>query len=125
MLTAEALVETEHPSRYLVQLCRHLSEMGQHLRHRPRTRDGGHAPPEVQHVEWSETQGIVRLSWGQWTMQATADALTLRVEAADEESLRRIQDLVAGRLEGFGRRDHLTVNWQRPQTRTVQPGKGS
>jgi hypothetical protein len=99
--------------------------MGQHLRHRPRTHDGGHVPPEVRHVEWSETQGIVRLSWGQWTMQATADALTLRVEAADEESLRRIQDLVAGRLERFGRRDHLTVNWQRPQAPTVQPGKAS
>jgi hypothetical protein len=125
MLTAEALVETEHPSRYLVQLCRHLSEMGQHLRHRPRTRDGGHAPPEVRHVECSETHGIVRLSWGQWTMQASADALTLRVEAADEENLRRIQDLVAGRLERFGRRDHLTVNWQRPQAPTVQPGKAS
>jgi hypothetical protein len=125
MLTAEALVETEHSSRYLVQLCRHLSEMGQHLRHRRRTHDGGHAPPEVRHVEWSETQGIVRLSWGQWTMQATADSLTLRVEAADEESLRRIQDLVAGRLERFGRRDHLTVNWQRPQAPTVQPGKAS
>jgi hypothetical protein len=33
MLTAEAQVETERPGRYLVQLCRHASQMGQHLRY--------------------------------------------------------------------------------------------
>jgi hypothetical protein len=33
MLTAEAIVETENPSRYLVQLCKHASKMGGHLRH--------------------------------------------------------------------------------------------
>ena len=57
MLTAEAQVETERPGRYLVQLCRHASQMGQHLRQRPRTHDGGDVPPEVQHVEWSDTYG--------------------------------------------------------------------
>ena len=30
MLTAEAAVETEQPSRYLVQLCTHASKMGGH-----------------------------------------------------------------------------------------------
>jgi hypothetical protein len=124
MLTAEAQVETERPGRYLVQLCRHASQMGQHLRQRQRTHDGGDAPPEVQHVEWSDTYGIVRLNWGQWTMQTTPDTLTLRVEATDEENLRRIQDLVAARLEIFGRRDHLKVNWQRFEAPTAQRGEG-
>ena len=124
MLTAEAQVETERPGRYLVQLCRHASQMGQHLRQRPRTHDGGDAPPEVQHVEWSDTYGIVRLSWGQWTMQTTPDTLTLRAEANDEENLRRIQDLVAARLEIFGRREHLKVNWQRFEAPTAQRGEG-
>ena len=124
MLTAEAQVETERPGRYLVQLCRHASQMGQHLRQRPRTHDGGDAPPEVQHVEWSDTYGIVRLSWGQWTMQTTPDTLTLRAEATDEENLRRIQDLVAARLEIIGRREHLKVNWQRFEAPTAQRGEG-
>ena len=124
MLTAEAQVETERPGRYLVQLCRHASQMGQHLRQRPRTHDGGDAPPEVQHVEWSDTYGIVRLSWGQWTMQTTPDTLTLRAEATDEENLRRIQDLVAARLEIFGRREHLKVNWQRFEALADQRGEG-
>ena len=124
MLTAEAQVETERPGRYLVQLCRHVSQMGQHLRQRPRTHVGGDAPPEVQHVEWSDTYGIVRLSWGQWTMQTTPDTLTLRTEATDEENLRRIQDLVAARLEIFGRRGQLKVNWQRFEAPTAQRSEG-
>jgi hypothetical protein len=37
MLTAEARVQTEHPARYLVQLCKHASKMGGHVRHRPRS----------------------------------------------------------------------------------------
>lgn len=69
-------------------------------------------------TEWSDTDGRVSLSWGQRTMEATPDTLTLRAEATDEQSLQRIQDLVAGHLERFGRRDHLTVNWHRPHTPT-------
>jgi hypothetical protein len=45
-------------------------------------------------------------------MQAFPGRLTVRAEAADQESLRRIQDLLTSRLQKFGRREHLTVNWQ-------------
>jgi hypothetical protein len=62
------------------------------------------------------------LTWGQWTLQATPDALTLHAEAANEEDLQRIQDLLAARLEKIGRRDHLTVTWQRPDAPTVHLG---
>src|SRR4051794_17865664 len=91
MLTVEARVETERPSRYLVQLCRHVDQMTQHLGDRPSAHRGGGAPPTIEHVEWSDTNGIVRLNCGQWTMRATAEGLMLRAEADDEESLRRIQ----------------------------------
>ncbi len=111
MLTAEALVQAEHPGRYLAQLCKHASKMGGHLRRRPRGHEGG-GPPEIRHAEWSETDGIVTLNWGRWTMQATPGTLRLRAEARSEEHLRRIQDLLTARLEKIGRRDHLTVNWQ-------------
>jgi hypothetical protein len=114
MPTSEAHIPTERPSRYLVQLCRHVDQMGRSLLHRPRNHFGGaaHAPPEVRHVEWSETHGTVNFGWGQCTMETAQDMLMLRAEAADEENLQRIQDLVAGRLERIGRRDHLTVIWQ-------------
>ncbi|MPZ85268.1 MAG: DUF2218 domain-containing protein [Actinophytocola sp.] len=121
MLTAVAHVRTERPSRYLVQLCRHAGRMSQHLRHGPRAGDT-HAPPEVRHVEWSDTHGIVRLSWGQWTLHATQNTLTLRAEATNDEDLQRIQDLLTARLENIGRRDHLTVTWQRRDTPTAHPG---
>jgi hypothetical protein len=123
MLTAEARVRTEHPARYLIQLCRHASKMGGHLHHRPRSHDGDGGPPEIRHAEWSETDGIVTLSFGQWTMHATPGELRLRAEADSEEDLRRIQDLVTARLEKIGRRDRLTVTWQASETPAVQPGE--
>jgi hypothetical protein len=66
----------------------------------------------VRRTECSETKGTVSLNWGQWTMRALPGLLAVRAEAADEESLRRIQDLLTGRLQKFGRREHLTVDWQ-------------
>jgi hypothetical protein len=115
MLTAEAQIQTRRPSRYLTQLCKHASDMGGHRVHALRARHGGTRPgdsPEVRHVEWSDTHGIVSLSWGQCTLQATSSTLTLRAEAADEENLRRIKELITARLERFGQRDHLKVDWQ-------------
>jgi len=121
MLTAEALVQTEHPARYLVQLCKHASKMGTTGRHRPRSHYSG-GPPEIRRAECSGTDGVVILSWGQWTMQATPGTLRLRAEADSEEHLRRIQDLLTARLEKIGRRDHLTVTWQ-PAEAPAAPGE--
>ncbi len=114
MLTAEALVQTPHPARYLVRLGRHASKLTGRRLHRPRSHGGDGTFPEVQHAEWSDTDGTVSLTWGQWTMQAAPGTLRLRAEAADEENLRRIQELLTARLERFGRRDQLTVHWQPP-----------
>jgi hypothetical protein len=63
-------------------------------------------------VDCSGSEGTVSLDWGRWTMRASPGLLTLRAEAADEDSLRRIQDLLTARLQRFGRRERLTVNWQ-------------
>ena len=102
MLSAEARVETERSSRYLVQLCRHFNDEAQ-------------AHPEEQvHVEWSDDRGVASFGWGRCTLRAAPGALTLRAEAPDEENLQRVQHLVADHLERFGRRDHLTVTWTPP-----------
>jgi hypothetical protein len=71
MLTAEGRVETERPSRYLVQLCRHLNLVArQH--------------PQVQaQVDWSEDRGVISLAWGRCTLRAEVGVLTLRAEAPD------------------------------------------
>ena len=115
MLTAEADIRTEHAATYLARLCGHAGKMGtagRRLGHRRLSRAHGDAPPEVRRAECSGTEGTVSLDWGQWTMQAFPGRLTVRAEAADQESLRRIQDLLTSRLQQFGRREHLTVNWQ-------------
>ena len=115
MLTAEADIRTDHAATYLARLCGHAGKMGtagRRLGHRRPSRARGGAPPEVRRVECSGTEGTVSLDWGQWIMQAFPGRLTVRAEAADQESLRRIQDLLTSRLQKFGRREHLTVNWQ-------------
>ncbi|MFD0502700.1 DUF2218 domain-containing protein [Streptomyces chiangmaiensis] len=123
MPTAEAHVPTDRASRYLVQLCRHTGQMSR-LRHRPPARHGGGAmPPRVQHVDWSDTDGIVQFAEGRWTLRAGSDTLTLHVEADDEDALQRLKEGIAARLEKMGRRDRLSVAWQRPRTPASPPGE--
>jgi hypothetical protein len=127
MLTAEAQVQTERPSRYLVQLCRHASKMGQGRIHRiPAHAGDSQAPidrPAHVEAEWSETHGTIRFDWGTCTVQATSEALAIRVEAADEKKLRGIQELITRNLIRFTKRDPVTVNWHRPEAPSDQPGE--
>jgi hypothetical protein len=118
--TAQAIIHTADPARYIARLRRHTTRMGEHThlgpRHGRRPADPGstHTPPRVTHAEWSGTHGTVTMNWGQWTVQAAPGTLTLHAEAADEENLKRIQDMLTRRLETFGRREHLTLAWQAP-----------
>jgi hypothetical protein len=57
-------------------------------------------------AEWSDTHGTVTFDpWGTCTVHAGANVLTLRIEATDEDNLRRIQDVIARNFARFGRRD--------------------
>lgn len=125
MPTAEARLTTDRASRYLVQLCRHLGQMNHpthpgRMTHRP---PGGHGgtPPAAPHVDHTDTHGTVRFPDGRWTLDATADTLTLRVDATDEAALRRLQDAIAARIETIGRRDGLQVLWQQPTDEGTPP----
>ena len=115
MPSAEAHVQTSSAGRYLARLCEHAGNMGRPQRHRPRTHGGSGGPPEVLHTECSETEGAIVLSWGRCALTAGPGSLTLRADAADEENLARIQDMIAGRLEKFGRRENLSVTWHPAQ----------
>jgi hypothetical protein len=114
MLTTETRIETTNASPYLVHLCRHATKIGKHLR-RGHMR-GGHARPEVLGVEFSDTHGTLDLSWGRCVLDADPEALTVRIEAATEEHLRGIQNIISADLERFGHRDNLTVSWQHAST---------
>jgi hypothetical protein len=82
-------------------------------------------------VECSEDHGMISFDWGRCALRASAGMLTLRAEAIDHEHLRMIEQRLADRLEGVGRRDHLTVTWtsahgadDRAQKRTVAHDPG-
>ena len=55
---------------------------------------------------------LVALTRRDTCLDADPTRLTVRVEADNEENLRRVQDIVTADLERFGRRDGVTVVWQ-------------
>jgi len=118
--SAEAVIHTADPARYIARLRRHTARMGEHThfvpRHgrRPPGPGSTHTPPRVTHAEWSDTHGAITMNWGQWTAQAAPGTLTLHAEAADQENLKRIQEMLTSRLETFGRREHLQLTWHAP-----------
>ncbi|WP_433514344.1 DUF2218 domain-containing protein [Nonomuraea sp. CA-143628] len=119
MQRVEAHITTDRASRYLVQLCRHADQMGRGLPtgpgHGPHA--GGERPKSVK-ADWSETDGTIDLDWGTCTLRATPEGLTVRVEAADEDRLQRVQALLTRNITRMGRRDHLSVDWRRPDGTT-------
>lgn len=121
---AEARIQAGDPSRYLVHLCRHAEKFGEALR-RGHLRFGhsgwrpdhsGAERPEVLGVEYTGSTGTLRLTCGTCTMYVEGDTLTLYAEAAGEDDLKRLQDIVTADLERFGQRDDLKVTWSEPET---------
>ena len=116
MLMVEARIETAESGRYLVRLCTHAASMGRTQGHRVRGhRNEALSRGEVEvQAEWSDTHGTITFSpWGRCDIAATTTALVLQVEAADEEYVRRIQDIVTRDLDRFSGREKLAVDWRR------------
>ncbi|WP_405847833.1 DUF2218 domain-containing protein [Streptomyces sp. NBC_01518] len=120
-LTAEARIPTDRPSRYLVQLCKHFANKGRHLTHRPRTHTLPELRPDQIQVEWTDSDGTLRLPWGQCTLRALPGTLLARVEADDQENLERLQVLVSTHIDRFSRRDPLRVEWRSSETAVDAP----
>jgi hypothetical protein len=113
MPSAETRIRTGNAAAYLARLCGHLAKLAAPRRfpgHAPRSHAGG-TPPAVLHVEHTADAGTITLGWGQLTMRATAGELIIRAEAASQEDLHRIQEMTAGRLLKFGRREDLDIRW--------------
>ena len=81
--TATARIETDRPSRYLIQLCEHANAMAgaQDRTH------AGRAHHEVRvRAEWTGDHGVIHFEpWGRCTLEATATTLLLRAEATGED----------------------------------------
>jgi hypothetical protein len=89
-----ARVPTANGARYLQQLCKHWSHKLE--------------------VQLSDDEGIVRFPNAVATMKADADALTVRVEADDDETLQRMKGVVASHLDRFAFKEApLPFEWQK------------
>jgi hypothetical protein len=127
MPIAECRIDTERPGRYLAQFCKHAAAMGSPRGHRLRLH-GDHpaAHDHVQlHAEWSATEGTVSFDpWGRCLLRVESDMLFVRVQAADEQALQRISDIVTRDLDRFSRHN-LTLDWQRVDAPgRAEPGAG-
>lgn len=123
MPSSQAQVQTDRASRYLVQLCKHASAMGGGG-HGPRVHlQGSMARRDVQvAADWSDTSGTVTFTpWGRCVLAADAGTLTLRIDAADEDGLSQIRDIITRDLQRFSTRNPLTVTWQQAETPGTAP----
>jgi hypothetical protein len=112
LVSAEALVRTEHADRYIAQLTRHAHQMGRHFGSVGKRHPDG-APPQVSSVESSDAQATLTFAEGRCLVWARPDGLKLRVEAGDDQRLRRLEDGVAKRIQTLGSRERLEVQWSR------------
>ncbi len=90
--SSSAFVTTDTPARYISRLCKHFA----------------HKIP----VSFDEQQGRIQFDGGLSLLQAEEGGLRLRVETQDQESLERLQNVVASHFERFAWQEALTLDWQ-------------
>jgi hypothetical protein len=117
MHTVETQIPTERASRYLVQLCRHASQISRHRMmrlpaHVTRDQPVRHEMPNQVNAEWSDTHGTISVDGGTCTLRAAEHALILRIEAENDHRLRQLQEMITRNLTRFSRREPLTLNGQ-------------
>ena len=113
MPSAHTTIQTANAAAYLTRLCGHLAKLGASRRlpgHSPRRHAGGQ-PPAVLDTKHTGDTGEITLTWGRLTLHATANELAIRADADSQEDLLRLQDMTAGRLRTFARREHLDIQW--------------
>lgn len=120
MLIVEASVATPNAGRYVTQLGKHAAAMADGRGHRIRMHGGGNplAAGEVTlRVDQSPDHTVLTLApWGRCTATVTDEGFVLRVDAEDEQSLQRIQQVVTRDIERFGRREQIALSWRRLDT---------
>jgi hypothetical protein len=84
----------------------HRSGKHQHAR-------GVEDAPLTVHAEYGQDTGLLTFTPGATcTLTATADVLTVRIDADCEQSMTRVRDVITRDLQRFGRREALIVCWQ-------------
>jgi hypothetical protein len=93
MPTSQARVPTPSASRYLQQVCKHWSH-----------KFAVEFTPEKGHIPFADGRSC--------DLEASADALTMRAQAPDPESLERLQRVVVEHVKRFAFREDLgEIQW--------------
>ena len=118
MPSSEAHIATDRPSRYLIQFCKHADAIGGPKGHRLRMHSENAAAfgQLTVRAEWSDTLGVVSMRpWGQCRLQAGPSTLSVRIDARDDDTLRRIEQLITNDMDRFSAH-RLTLTWQPVET---------
>jgi hypothetical protein len=94
MIRSIGEVHTELSARYAKQLVSHL----------------GHKVAVEEVAGDAEARRLV-FAYGSGVIRSEAGRLVMEAEAADEEALARVQDVLSRHLVKFGRRNELQVSW--------------
>jgi uncharacterized protein len=92
---ASAAVPTDAAARYAKQLVSHLGRKN-----------------TVEPLDGVPDGGRLVFAYGTGTVRPESDRLVLLAEAADADSLARVQDVLKRHLERFGARRELVVEWE-------------
>ena len=95
-LRSQAVVATEKPSPYLLQVAKHF-------RHK-------------LDVRFDDREAVIPLPVGHAELRAGDDALTITAFAQTPADLERVEKVIGSHLERFGRRDELVVRFERAPT---------
>lgn len=102
MFAAEARVNSDKASRYLVQLCKHFA----------------HKTP----AEYDDLQGRIDFQPGSCLLRATPSALVVTCEASTLPDLDRVKTTIEDHIVRFGWRDNIAVEWaDRPLCNSMRP----
>ncbi|MGH9190105.1 MAG: DUF2218 domain-containing protein [Acidimicrobiales bacterium] len=91
-LSSRAVVVTDDPSRYLLQLCRHFQRK---------------IP-----VDFDRTRGVIEIGDGRCELTAEPGALVLAISAASASSVARFEQVITRHLARFDRHHRLRIEWQ-------------
>lgn len=108
--TSRGWVQTDRAVRYLERLAIHLDRMSADAHARPH--GGARMPSVVEATRIGDGVAVV-FDVGRIEVSAGGEALRLSVAAEDESQLHLLQTLIASRIETIGRRDALSVRWER------------
>lgn len=95
MTRSTAKIDTEKAGIYLRKFCRHFSHK--------------------LVVRLDENWGEVAYEWGLCKLVVENNTLLLIAEAPDDDSLDRVEAVVAGHLERFAAKEQIAVIWSRQQ----------